>query len=565
MNLFWHNSNVVNYIIKKLPLEKRINAISISAIFLFLILGVLTYLYANKTINEFTIFSKYSKQAQLDLAFAKNVLKLELASFRYIDAGHEFAAKKVYRIYDEMKKQLDFYESNQLIKLRKKKIEHLLYNYIISFKKVQKQHTLKSNLINKQFRDISFNIQNLIEKYLYLLGNEQDTKKIKMVELQKNILLINNSAFRYFDTLDSQYVKDAKDAILMAKNILNHQSLIEQNEKRKYIITILLSDMKIYESIFLEAVQRTRGYLYLVNVVMAADSYEMRYQAKNIANILNEDMKNTEEGILHNIKSSLSSLNVMAILFLLFIIVISYFIQLSIVSPIRSLTKIFSKLTDGSKERIDVETPHKDAISDLVYAAKTFRTKNIEIHALLDDYKELNETLELKVKNRTKELELLSSTDALTKMYNRMYIDNALDDEIKRCERYKSDFSIIMLDIDYFKNVNDNYGHQIGDTVLIEFSNILNNLTRETDIVGRWGGEEFLILCPQTDKPSVLRLAEKLRENIETYSFSIVNKKTASFGVATYIDKDNSDSIVERADKALYLSKKTGRNKVQVL
>jgi diguanylate cyclase (GGDEF)-like protein len=119
-----------------------------------------------------------------------------------------------------------------------------------------------------------------------------------------------------------------------------------------------------------------------------------------------------------------------------------------------------------------------------------------------------------------------------------------------------------MLDLDYFKRVNDKYGHQVGDVILIEVSKILQQCTRKTDLVGRWGGEEFMIVCQETDGHGGERLAEKIRTKIEQHSFPVVGNKTASFGVATYEQSDEAKSMVGRADKALYQAKEQGRNRV---
>ena len=122
-----------------------------------------------------------------------------------------------------------------------------------------------------------------------------------------------------------------------------------------------------------------------------------------------------------------------------------------------------------------------------------------------------------------------------------------------------------MLDIDHFKNVNDTYGHNVGDTTLQTFANILLQNTREVDIVGRWGGEEFLIIVTNTNKKAIINLAEKLRVAIETYEFSTVKQKTASFGVTIYNPQDKINKLVSRVDKALYEAKNNGRNQVQYL
>lgn len=176
---------------------------------------------------------------------------------------------------------------------------------------------------------------------------------------------------------------------------------------------------------------------------------------------------------------------------------------------------------------------------------------------------------ELKEKNSqiqkiNKKLKEISIRDGLTNIYNRRKLDEILEYEYNRAKRYGRKFSIILLDLDLFKSVNDKYGHNVGDSVLIETAEILKNNIRNSDIVGRWGGEEFLIICPETEMQQALYISEKLRNAIEKFRFSVVNKRTSSFGIATYEDGDTIEELVDRADKGLYQAKEKGRNRVEI-
>ncbi len=159
-------------------------------------------------------------------------------------------------------------------------------------------------------------------------------------------------------------------------------------------------------------------------------------------------------------------------------------------------------------------------------------------------------------------LEIASKTDKLTQLFNRGKLDEYLEDEYNKYQRHKSTFSVIMIDIDNFKSVNDTYGHHIGDLVLIEIANILKNQTRKIDTVGRWGGEEFLIVCLETTKNGAILLAEKLRKRVENFTFNVVKRRTISLGVAEIEDNDTIATLLERADINLYKAKKNGKNKV---
>ena len=159
----------------------------------------------------------------------------------------------------------------------------------------------------------------------------------------------------------------------------------------------------------------------------------------------------------------------------------------------------------------------------------------------------------------------LSVTDPLTKIHNRAKLDTDLRLAIERAVRYGHEFGVIMLDVDHFKSINDTHGHNVGDTVLIAVAELLQKHIRQVDTVGRWGGEEFMIICPGTDVDGLTILAENMREKFDEHQFPVVDKVTSSFGVATYRTDDTADKIVKRADMALYAAKGKGRNCVEAL
>lgn len=162
-------------------------------------------------------------------------------------------------------------------------------------------------------------------------------------------------------------------------------------------------------------------------------------------------------------------------------------------------------------------------------------------------------------------IENLSIKDTLTNVFNRRQLDNLLEKELSYAQRYNIEFSLIILDVDYFKNINDQFGHLTGDKILIEISKILKQQTRKVDYVGRWGGEEFLIICPNSNLTIGESVALKLKSHIEKHDFKIFQNITASFGVSQYKKGDNVDDILNRADNALYKSKNNGRNQVNTL
>jgi diguanylate cyclase (GGDEF)-like protein/PAS domain S-box-containing protein len=163
------------------------------------------------------------------------------------------------------------------------------------------------------------------------------------------------------------------------------------------------------------------------------------------------------------------------------------------------------------------------------------------------------------------ELEKLASTDALSGIYNRHKFQELFKIEINRVTRYKKPLTVIMFDIDHFKDDNETYGHDVGDEVLKNLVNVVTKNIRNTDIFVRWGGEEFIILSPETEIQNATNLAEKLRSAIETASFGEAGSITCSFGVTHYKDKEIGDSFLKRVDDTLYKAKDKGRNRVIVI
>lgn len=163
-----------------------------------------------------------------------------------------------------------------------------------------------------------------------------------------------------------------------------------------------------------------------------------------------------------------------------------------------------------------------------------------------------------------KRLEELWMTDHLTGLHNRQSVDQLWEREILRSTRYGDIFSVLLIDIDLFKRVNDEYGHLVGDEILFQFAQLLKQVSRDTDHIGRWGGEEFIVLIPNTNLSSAVLMAEKLRETIEQFKFSTVGSLTASIGLATYRNGMSQEELFRVADRALYQAKARGRNRVEV-
>ena len=163
------------------------------------------------------------------------------------------------------------------------------------------------------------------------------------------------------------------------------------------------------------------------------------------------------------------------------------------------------------------------------------------------------------------ELHKLSTIDELTQISNRRHINQALSQSIQSANRHGYSLSLVLFDIDNFKKINDEYGHLVGDCVLLETATVLRESIRKTDLFGRWGGEEFLIILPNEDKESAYQFSEKLRQTIEKTSLTKgPTHITCSFGVAQLQNNMSAEQLVELTDQALYKAKHAGKNQVVV-
>lgn len=165
---------------------------------------------------------------------------------------------------------------------------------------------------------------------------------------------------------------------------------------------------------------------------------------------------------------------------------------------------------------------------------------------------------------KAKQLEQQAIHDKLTGVFNRQSLDITLKAEMDRQDRYRNALSFIMLDVDLFKRINDDFGHDEGDRVLVEIANRVYSSIRECDLLFRWGGEEFLILAPNTNKTGAAKIAEKLREEISGKQIGTVGTVTASFGVAERTVGETRDDWFSHVDKAMYAAKQNGRDRVEI-
>lgn len=235
---------------------------------------------------------------------------------------------------------------------------------------------------------------------------------------------------------------------------------------------------------------------------------------------------------LHRLNKRLS---VLAIGIFFLSLILSYLIAKTISRPIERLKIAAHDIGDGKLEtKIDIHT--KDEIGELASV----------------------------LGRMTDELKHLATTDRLTQTSNRVKFEEIISMEMDRARRYGRLLSISFFDIDFFKKVNDTYGHSAGDHVLKTMADIVKKNIRKTTYLFRWGGEEFVFVIPEADASGAGLLAERIRKAIEEYTFEGVGRVTVSFGITQFKDEDTVDSLLKRADAALYQAKANGRNRIEI-
>jgi diguanylate cyclase (GGDEF)-like protein len=234
---------------------------------------------------------------------------------------------------------------------------------------------------------------------------------------------------------------------------------------------------------------------------------------------------------------------------------IAYLLGLFIVRPLARLTKGAAKVAAGN---LDVDLPVLSG-GEVGYLTEVFNNMVVRLregHQALDA---ANETL----RHKNEELETLSVTDVLTGLHNRRRLMESLTDEVRRSQRLKHTFSVLMVDVDHFKKYNDTFGHLAGDGVLARVAALLREATREVDDVARYGGEEFLVMLPETGMTEALEIAERVRARVAAEVFP-GRRITVSIGVSEFPLYGNTpEQVIAAADEALYEAKREGRDRVR--
>jgi diguanylate cyclase len=220
-------------------------------------------------------------------------------------------------------------------------------------------------------------------------------------------------------------------------------------------------------------------------------------------------------------------------------------------------------LTGQGNEAVAVQALQGGAQDYLIKGSVTAHGLRWAIHNAMEKV-----ALRRQIERQRRELERLATTDVLTGALNRRVLLERLELELRRCRRYGTRLCVLLLDIDFFKRVNDTYGHLAGDAVLVAVGQILRTRVRGTDVAGRYGGEEFCVLLPETDLDPGRELAERLRHHVAAETFTAgarTFRVTCSIGVAHFVEpKQKATDLLQAADEALYRAKEQGRDRVCV-
>lgn len=398
----------------------------------------------------------------------------------------------------------------------------------------------------------------------------ENISNIYFIGKDKYIISRSDNEFRFGDIFDEiNFSGINQDAYLGINTLDGKESIIIMNKVKRYgeseigyVVVAANINKKFLESITKGSDASLRYSSFINTGIMSEDFDALSYSELIDLPINSNSIKNAKFQI--DIKESPRLIKLYNIKNNTLIITIALLIILPLITHklISNYLHPYSRILDAIRDFAD----HKTDLSDLqIICNREGEKKNNEFSKIAAAIGSMAQKVNTSVDDLRKarnEMEKLATIDALTGIYNRMYLEKILDREHKRVDRYESELSIIMVDIDFFKRINDTHGHLTGDAVLIKFAETIKDNVRDTDIVGRWGGEEFLIISPEININQAENLSNKIRNIVEHLSFPESEKITSSFGVAQYKKGESITKTISRADKALYKAKELGRNQV---
>ncbi|WOJ98243.1 GGDEF domain-containing protein [Congregibacter brevis] len=512
--------------------------------------------------------------AQLDFVNGLSIAasEVQLAATRYVHYGHQSAYERVNSVIRSWSERIDVCEENGCLK--EGQIDDIrvhLQAFDESFLLVAKAYNEISESLNSDLKSV----HDFAPEQEHLVGStlvESELPSVHINSFNDHVATIEAELRAYFVSSDAQRVQDAEahlaelrvHAALADAELRSERGPLAQSAESAFNIDQI-------EDTLYGNIQKIRSYAYLVNVVMPSEARELEYLANEIATAKNLEISALRADMHRNRMNVYRWQSGIITAVLVLSVPIFFWVLNSVTSPLRHLAGVFRQLSVGSEEDVVGTARTQDEIGDLFLAAEAFRQENIRERELLADYRELSRGLEAQVAARTRELQLkneeldrLASIDKLTDTYNRRALDEALATELRRALRYERSFALLIMDIDLFKQVNDTHGHLRGDQVLTTLAKQIKANLRHSDILGRWGGEEFLVICPETGVEQARSVAEKVRAAVEGTDFGLPDRITISIGISSIASGSTTESLVADADRALYLAKNQGRNRVCV-
>ena len=409
---------MIGLITDRIPLKQRIHLgyVVLGAVSLTIVL--VSYISLSTTTGEFRHFVSYSNDARMSQRLASRIHEIQHAVDTFTHDGLPSAAERVHYTHGELKTLLDTLRAsnNPISAPQVALISRHLDSYIKTFGELQLQRDLQAKLVGEEIRRYASTAENLARRYLANVPTTDTARRARAAQVQNSLLLVEKYAYRYFDTLDANYVKLANDSLRRTEQDLSWLRVPGDGAYADSVLSELGDTVAGYRDVFLEAVQRTRGYLYLVDVVLAAEAYEILYQSRRIEALHRDAMQEIESHITSLIGQVIESAVYAGAFLFILVVVMSYQIGRSITMPIERLTQTFRWLAQGSADADIPSYRLRDEIGDLSRAAEVFRQKNNETQVLLHKYQELSGELERKVERRTRELadsnrELLSAKE----------------------------------------------------------------------------------------------------------------------------------------------------------
>lgn len=457
--------------------------------------------------------------------------------------------------------------------------------YATQKKAFEQKTSIQTEIVQKRFEDTLSQLQksaqiliNSQEVITGVLTNDTDMlynwsklflspliDKIHFMDLDGTIISRGESEFRFSDDVSSAFyfqqarhnntflgidVIDGQECLVYAKRIDQY------GEKPIGVISVaLIIDQEFLHSLIEGTTmnvtyQSTRQNLSTTGekTLMNASSLHVMLQSGSIKEATFQ-IGLTSEGELNTLQQIRQNFFVGITFAFIVLLIVLHLTLLKHLKEYDSLTRL---LIDFNEDRLSI----KNFIKTARMAIQRYTTP--EVQKIAEALFKMGQ----KVADTQNSLKLLSTIDQLTTLYNRRKLEEVMEQKIKEASRDQP-FAAIMLDIDHFKKINDTYGHEIGDTVLIQVAEVMKNTIRASDIIGRWGGEEFLLVLPATSLEGAVTLAEELRCHIETHPFSHYDTLvTVSLGVTVYREGDTQNTLLKRADTALYKAKNAGRNGV---